>query len=234
MSAEALVRNVVPLLHPRYYAGVVAWGETTRYLRDAMSSMNVLWSPEPVSHLPASVVPDGGASAMQSTLHLPYGPHEVDGYQIVVAGGDARTGTVANKAPGCANLKGHLMVQAVNANNGQFPIFTVGNATTKVNPQGNLNLEDEVAIDNQTASLMTNLATWVLLVRFDTNGVFAELSRPLAITKRGKISSWSNRIILGRIGSSGGIQLSMGSIGPAPEFDFGMTDDLGEDALVGE
>lgn len=232
MSAEALVSNVIPGLHPRYFAGVIAWGETTRFLRESMTSMQIVWAEESKNALPASVVQDGGLSAMQSLLNLPYGPFEDAGYQVVVAGGDPRTGIIGSKPPSCANLKGHLMVQAVNANNGQMPIFRIGNTTTKQNPQGKLDLgEDEIIIDNPDGS--DNISTWILLVRFGLDGIYAELSKPLAITRAGKINKWSNRIVFGRIGSLSGVSLPMGAIGPSAEFDFGMSENLDENALEG-
>lgn len=237
--AEALVANVIKGLHPRYFAGVVAWGETTRYLREALSLMQVGWQEELKNALPATVVRDGGASAMSSVLSLPYGPFESGGYQIVVAGGDEFTGATGNgKAdPSCANLKGHLMVQAINANTGNVLLHRIGNSASPVTNQLGLELGDEIVLENDPSPAPGNMATWVLLVRYHTSGIYAELSRPESITRQGKIKSWSHRIIFGKIATSSGVPLPvnvpMGSIGPAPKFDFGMSDELNEEALPG-
>jgi len=239
MSAEALVSNVIFGRHPRNYRGVVAWGETTFHLRDELDNMGVKWKPEGKTELPASIVEDGGSSSMISVLGLDYVPFETGGYQIVVAGGDAKTGSVGGSDPSCANLKGHLMARAVRANTrgtngggvrkGSF----VGNAMPDEDPQIVMNFDDRPAIENSAPS-STARGTWIFLVRYGADGIYAELSRPHLITRAGRIKDWSHRIVLGRIGSAVPVAISMGTFGPNPDFgDFGMSDELGEEALPG-
>jgi hypothetical protein len=228
--ADPLVRNVQAGLHPRTYRGAVAWGETTKSLREEMRIAQIDWEEEGKTALPATVVIDGGASAMKSALGVSYDPHEPHGYQIVVAGGDRKTGALPAR-PGCANLKGHLMVRAVNANSGLASVRShrVGNTSPKMDPQIVLDFGDKPAVDNTESG---RIGTWIFLVRYGQDGIFAELSRPFSITKAGRIDDWSHRIVLGRIGSSEGMDIPMGSFSPTLDFgEFEMSDELNEDAL---
>lgn len=226
-SAEALVRMVVGGLHPRYWHGVVAWGETTRFLREQLSAMQVAWHEEPELSLPASIVEDGGRSAMSDVLDLPYGPFESEGYQIVVAGGDLATGD-ARRHPRFANLKGHLMVRAIREQGGELPIFKVGNSVSFQNPQATLDL-DGFAVDNSIDPTHSgSRSTWILLVRYGDDGIYAELSKPHSITNSGQVRDWQHRIVLGKVVTTPGVAIPSGDIGPSPEYkgDYGMSDDL--------
>ena len=225
-SAQALVHMVVNGLHPRYWHGVVAWGETTRFLREQLTAMGISWEEEPVSALPASIIKDGGTSVIEKYEDKDILPFEPNGYQIVVAGGDVSTGD-KTKSPKFANLKGHLMVRAVRENGGNLPIFRIGNSVTFENPQMELNLSlDDPALSNEEVIGEECLSTWVLLIRYADDGVYAELSKPHSINNSGQIKQWIHRILLGRIsaGPNIGVPIRSGDIGPSPEY--GMTGDL--------
>lgn len=105
--------------------------------------------------------------------------HEERGLAITVASGDEATGN-PSAHPCNRSRKGRNTVEAIEANR-QLELFE------KLPPE----IQDE-AYGKQT---------WVLMHHTDTvcGEIRLELSRPSSIAKDGKISEWSERIILGRI-----------------------------------
>ena len=105
--------------------------------------------------------------------------HEERGLAITVASGDEATGNPS--APPCnRSKKGRKTVAAIEANR-QLELFE------KLPPE----IQDEA----------DGKQTWVLMHHTDTvrGEIRLELSRPSSIGKDGKISEWSERIILGSI-----------------------------------
>lgn len=105
--------------------------------------------------------------------------HEERGLAITVASGDEATGN-PSAHPCNRSKKGRNTVEAIEANR-QLGLFE------KLPPE----IQDEA----------DGKQTWVLMHHTDTvrGEIRLELSRPLSIGKDGKISEWSERIILGSI-----------------------------------
>lgn len=120
---------------------------------------------------------------------------------IAVASGDEATGNQFG-SPSNRSPKGRNTVEAVEANR-QLDMFA--------------ELLPEMSEAEEDTS---NQQTWVLLHFTDVakREIRLELSRPSAISKDGKISAWSERIILGSI--STGDDVSVESLqGPNIDFD---------------
>lgn len=105
--------------------------------------------------------------------------HEERGLAITVASGDEATGN-PSAHPCNRSKKGRNTVEAIEANR-QLELFE------KLPPE----IQDEA----------DGKQTWVLMHHTDTvrGEIRLELSRPSSIGKDGKISEWSERIILGSI-----------------------------------
>ena len=104
--------------------------------------------------------------------------HPTGEIAIAVATGNEHTGLLSG-TPATKSSKGTSTLEAVMVNVKQLSLFS----------------ETEEAAAEQSEQERKR-ATWILLIRRDTNGTRAELSLPVVIGADGRVTDWRERIIL--------------------------------------
>lgn len=104
-------------------------------------------------------------------------------FVLFATSGDEWTGFYGSEQPTTKYAKGAATTSAVERN-GQLTIDMV---------------DDEVGVALSEAVVSSeHLTTWILLYRVTPDAIYAELSLPESISKKGYIESWRERILLDR------------------------------------